>query len=157
MILTGSSSSLISALTHHLRGRFAVKDLGALTFFLGVEVARCREGLLLLQHKYTVELLRRHGMDGAKTIIIPMATSSPLTVSGSFNASEFRSALGGLQYLTLTRPDIAFAVNKLAQAMASPTLTDWLGVKRVFRYLKGTLHHGLLDRKSTRLNSSHAQ
>lgn len=115
MILTGSKSSLISALTRHLQARFAVKDLGTLTFFLGVEVARCREGLLLSQHKYIVELLRRHHMDGAKSVSTPMATSPSLNISGSIDPSEYRSAIGGLQYLTILLGQISHLL-----------LTSWL-------------------------------
>lgn len=153
IILTGSDPSLLAALTSHLKSRFAVKDLGPSTHFLGVEVARCCDGLFLSQHKYTDDLLHRHGIVGAKGVSTPMATSSLLPVSGEVNPSDYRSAIGGLQYLTLTRPNILFTVNRLAKAMSSPTFDDWIAVKRLFRYLKGSLHHGLLLRKASVLIS----
>lgn len=129
LILTGSRPDLVSALTNHLQSHFAVKDLGPLSYFLGVEVASCKEGLFLSQHKYLIDLLRRHKMVGIKPLSTPISMKLGV-VSGSVDPSEYRSAIGGLQYLTITRPDIAFTVNKLAQHMSSPTPDHWCLVKR---------------------------
>lgn len=82
-------------------------------------------------------------MDGVRPVYTPISSKDPPT-SGPVSASEYRSAIGGLRYLIIIRPDIAFTVNKLAHHMSSPTPTHWSAVKRLFRYLKGTLHHGLL-------------
>ena len=59
------------------------------------------------------------------------------------DATEYRSAVGSLQYLAFTRPDISYAVNKLSQFMHAPTTDHWSAVKRVLRYLAGTTSHGL--------------
>lgn len=152
MILTGSNSDLIQDLIRFLSTKFSVKDLGPLTYFLGVEIVWCRDGLLLSQQKYIVDLLHRFQMDGSKPVTTPMSTSTSLSVSGTVDPSAYRSAIGGLQYLTITRPDIAFTVNRLAQSMASPTFDDWLPVKCLFRYLKGSLHHGLHLRRPSSLH-----
>lgn len=90
-------------------------------------------------------------MDGAKPLSTPMTAKPPSSSPSSADPTEFRCAIGGLQYLTLTRPDIAFTVSRLAQSMAAPTHHDWIAVKQLFRYLKGTLHFGLLLRKPTDL------
>lgn len=95
LIVTGSSSSLIAFLTHHLRASFALKDLGPFSYFLGVEVVSCKEDLFLFQHKYTVDLLRRHKMDEVKPLCTPSSTKASVT-SSHVNATEYRSAIGGL-------------------------------------------------------------
>ena len=69
----------------------------------------------------------------------------PLSTDDSF---RYRSVVGGLQYLTLTRPDISFAVNKVCQFLSQPTDAHWEAVKRILRYVKGTLHTGLKFRKA---------
>jgi histone deacetylase 1/2 len=56
--------------------------------------------------------------------------------------------VGGLQYLTHTRPDISLVVNKVCQFLSQPTDVHWEAVKRILRYIKGTLHTGLQIRKS---------
>ena len=64
------------------------------------------------------------------------------------NSSLYKSIFGSLQYLTLTRPDIAFTVNKLSQFLTAPTTLYWLACKRVLRYLQSTTHFGLQFFKS---------
>lgn len=59
------------------------------------------------------------------------------------NSALYRSIIGGLQYVTLSRPDIAFAVNKLSQFLQSPTINHWSACKLILRYLKGTATFGL--------------
>jgi len=67
------------------------------------------------------------------------------------DAFGYRSVMGALQYLTITRPDIVFAVNKACQFMQQPTSAHWLSVKRIRRYLRGTIHDGLLLSSSNQL------
>jgi histone deacetylase 1/2 len=80
--------------------------------------------------------------------ICPSPTTSGTTLSSAGgplldDPHQYRSVVGALQYATLTRPDISFAVNKVSQFMHNPTSTHWGAVKRILRYLRGTLHHGL--------------
>lgn len=137
LILTDSSSSHIVVVTSHLEQHFAIKDLGSLSYFLVIEFVSRTEGLFLSQHKYTINLLRRHHFQGSKPISTPMASKALPPSSHAVDAIEYQ-AIGGLQYLTLTRPDITFTVSRLAQSMGAPIDNEWTAVKRLFRYLKGT-------------------
>ncbi|CAL8165948.1 unnamed protein product [Prunus armeniaca] len=140
--------------------RFSLKDLGSLHFFLGVEVIPTRSGLFLSQHKYIRDLLIRAHMEGAKDVSTPLSTTTTLVLNDGatpIDATLFRSLISGLQYLSLTRPDIAFAVNKLSQFMYWPSELHWTALKRLLRYLKGTIYHGLhLHRNTTHSLSLHA-
>ncbi|XP_013613997.1 PREDICTED: uncharacterized mitochondrial protein AtMg00810-like [Brassica oleracea var. oleracea] len=92
-------------------------------------------------------------MQDAKAVATPMASSPRLTRSGTqhSNPKEFRQLVGSLQYLSFTRPDVAYAVNKLSQFMQFPTCDHWQAAKRVLRYLAGTATHGLFISRSTNL------
>ncbi|RVX02307.1 Retrovirus-related Pol polyprotein from transposon RE2 [Vitis vinifera] len=140
-----SSLKFVDALAH----RFSLKDLGPLSYFLGVEAISTSDGLFLSQHKYVRDLLAKFHLE-IKNSSTPMSSTGHLTLndgSPPANATHFQSLVGGLQYLQLTRPDIAFAINKLAQFMHAPTQTHWTATKRLLRYLKHTIHFGLTFRR----------
>ena len=114
--------------------------------------------LLLSQTKYIHELLERAGMQEAKGISTPMVSSTKLTKHGANYLADptlYRSIVGALQYATLTRPEIAFAVNKVCQFLSQPLEEHWAVVKRILRYLKGTITHGLHLKKGLP-SSTHA-
>ena len=130
--------------------KFSLKDLGNLNYFLGIEVLPTKKGLFLSQHKYITDILNRTIMLGVKESAIPLSTSVSLQLfdgSSTVNEEQFRKIVGSLQYLCLTRPDINFVVNKLSQFMHKPTQIHFTILKRVIRYLKGSLFHGLLIKK----------
>ena len=108
---------VIDALLRHLQLDFAIKDLGNLNFFLGVEVLPNSIGLLLSQKRYILDLLGKIRMLEAKPFSSPMASSTNLFAfeGGPLpNATLYRSTIRALQYLSFTRPDINFTVNKLS-------------------------------------------
>lgn len=93
-------------------------------------------------------------MVDAKPVCTPMATTPTLSLQSGTAISEpaeYRTIAGSLQYLSLTRPDIAYAVNKLSQFMHRPNSDHWSAAKRRLRYLCGTLDHGLLLYKDSPL------
>lgn len=93
------------------------------------------------------DLIHKSGMDSCKLVVTPCKPHSQLLCSeGTLLAdpSTYRSIVGSLQYLTFARPDIAFAVNAVCQYMNSPTEIHFGAVKRIIRYLQGTMHNGIV-------------
>ncbi|XP_019190805.1 PREDICTED: uncharacterized protein LOC109185281 [Ipomoea nil] len=90
-------------------------------------------------------------MADCKPLSTPASTTKPVTPSDEVydNPTQYRRLAGALQYLTITRPDLSYAVNKLCQFMHAPTLEHWGLLKRVLRYVKGTLHYGLRFSRSS--------
>jgi histone deacetylase 1/2 len=151
IIVASSSQQATTALLRDLEKDFALKDLGELHYFLGIEVKRPKDGIVLSQERYATDILERVNMSNCKPINTPMATSEKLSIHDGEKLGprdSTRSIVGGLQYLTLTRSDISFAVNKVCQFLHSPSLVHWLAVKRIIRYIKGTIKNGLHIRKS---------
>jgi histone deacetylase 1/2 len=154
IIVTGSNNKFLQAFVKQLNDVFSLKDLGHLHYFLGIEVQRDASGMYLKQSKYIGDLLKKFNMDNASPCPTPMITGRQFTVEGEKlkDPTVFRQAIGGLQYLTHTRPDIAFSVNKLSQYMSSPTIDHWQGIKRILRYLQGTINYCLHIKPSTDLD-----
>ncbi|WVZ86147.1 hypothetical protein U9M48_032980 [Paspalum notatum var. saurae] len=141
IIVASSSSEAAQVLLHNLRGDFALKDLGELN------------GIFMSQEKYASDIVKRVGMTRCKPLNTPLAVSEKLSIEsgtplGTEDATRFRSIVGALQYLTLTRPDLSFPVNKICQFLHAPTTEHWTAVKRVLRYVKRTLGFGLKIQKS---------
>lgn len=147
ILLTGSDHTLVQKLLKLLSTQFAMKDLGDLHYFLGIQVVRLPSGLLLSQHKYVLDLLRKFHLHTVKPVRTPIASRVTLSLlDGELLAdpTDYRSMVGALQYLTMTRPDIAYAVHLVSQFMHAPRTTHLHAVKRIFRYLQGTADHGLM-------------
>jgi histone deacetylase 1/2 len=133
-IFLSGSSVAIERLVLTLGLNFPIKDLGRLDYFLGIEATYTPCGMILIQHKYAVDLLHRANMEGCRAISTPMSTSDKLSrelgdILTPDDAFCYRSLVGGLQYLTLTRPDISFVVNKVCQFLAHPTTIHYEAVK----------------------------
>jgi len=129
-----------------------VKDLGLLHHFLGIAVRRCPVGLFLAQHQYILDVLDRAGMSNCKPCSTPVDTQAKLPVVEGPSVSDptqYRSLTGALRYLTFTRPDISYAVQQVCLHMHDPREPHLSAVKRILRYLRGTLDHGLLLRPSS--------
>jgi histone deacetylase 1/2 len=148
IIVASSSPQATNALLADLQCDFAIKDLGDLHYFLGIEVKRGPHKLILTQERYARDVLKRSGMEKCKSIDTPLSSSDKLSIEdgdklGHEDATRYRSVVGALQYLTLTRPDISFSVNKVCQFLHSPTTVHWSAVKRILSYIQGTIKLGL--------------
>jgi histone deacetylase 1/2 len=148
IIVTSSSDYAVTSLVQDLNKNFAIKDLGDLHFFLSTEVKKMPHGLLLTQEKYATDLLDKVGMRSCKSAPTPLSSSEQLSLTdgaplGSKDSTQFRSIVGALEYLTLTRPDMSFSVNKVYQYLHAPTTEYWTAAKCILRYVKDTLKLGI--------------
>ena len=123
-----------------------MKDLGHLSYFLGLEITHFTNGLYITQAKYASELLSRVGLTDSKTVDTLVELNAHLTPTGGkllSNPSLYKRLVGILVYLTVTRPDISYVVHQVSQYLSAPQSTHYAAVLRILRYLKGTLCHGL--------------
>lgn len=128
-----------------------MKELGSLSYFLGIKVKKDRAGMHICQSKYVQELLEKTNMKGCIESITPLSSSVKYTLEteeeegGQLfeDKTLYSSVIEALQYATITRPDIAYSVNKLSQFMQESKVIHWQGCKRILRYLQGTLNYGL--------------
>ncbi|XP_019434964.1 PREDICTED: uncharacterized protein LOC109341489 [Lupinus angustifolius] len=147
IIVTGSSCLHIQNLIKELSSTFALKQLGPLDYFLGIQVKHQKNGYLFLsQAKYISDLLERANLSTSKPFPTPMANNCKLTKHGTDffeDPTFYRSIVGALQYATITRPDITYCVNKVFQFLDKLCNSHWRAVKRILRYLQGTQTTGL--------------
>ncbi|XP_020676618.1 uncharacterized protein LOC110095421 [Dendrobium catenatum] len=129
-----------------------MKNLGPVSFFLGLQVTQQPNGLHLNQSKYVADLLNRAGMSESRPVNTPLPLKIWVSPENSVpfpHPELYRNLVGSLYYLTLSRPDIMFAVNLLCQHMHHPQLFHFQLLKRLLRYIKGTIHYGLPILRST--------
>jgi hypothetical protein len=155
IVLTASSSTLLHALITKLKLEFAMKDMGPLHYFLGIRVRRTSRGFFLSQEQYAEEILQRAGMVKCKTASTPVDTLPKVAADAGdpvADPSEYRSLAGALQYLTMTRPDLAYAVQQVCLHMHDPRDGHLAIIKRILRYVRGTTTSGLLLPASSSLD-----
>ncbi|XP_071699006.1 uncharacterized mitochondrial protein AtMg00810-like [Rutidosis leptorrhynchoides] len=152
IILATSSNQLRDSLMCKLAKEFAMKDLGPLSSFLGISVTGSTNGLFLKQSAYARDIISRAGMTSCNPVATPVDTHGKQSASLStpyHDSSYFRSLAGALQYLTFTRPDISYAVQQICLHMHAPHEAHMLALKRIIRYIQGTISHGMVISKST--------
>lgn len=150
-LVAASDKELADEFISNLRRKLKITTKPA-HFYLGMEILQSKGSIVLKQEAYTKKLLERFGMSNCNPITTPIDKGS-IEPGKEFVSSEdseeeapfpYREAVGALAYLMVaTRPDIAYAVGVASRKLESPTLNDWLNVKRIMRYLKGTMSYGL--------------
>jgi hypothetical protein len=151
IVLTASTDHLLHRVIDALKKEFAMKDLGPLHHFLGVAVQRHMDSLFLSQRQYILDILTRHGMTGCNPCSTPVDSCAKLAATAGppvADPTAYRSLVGALQYLTFTRPDIAYAVQQVCLYMHDPREVHLVAAKRILRYLQGSIDHGLVIPKS---------
>lgn len=152
IILTGDDVDEIKRLKIFLNSKFEIKELGSLKYFLGMEVARSKKGIVISQRKYILDLLTETGFLGCKPVETPMESSKNFNINDEkspVNKESYQRLVGKLIYLSHTRPDIAYPVSVISQHMNNPKESHLEVVHRILRYLKMTPGVGLLSRKMT--------
>ncbi|KAH9779126.1 hypothetical protein KPL71_007607 [Citrus sinensis] len=150
LIIIGDDVEEIFRTKENLSVRFQMKELGQLKHFLGLEVDQTKEGIFLCQQKYAKDLLKKFGMLECKPISTPMEPNAKMCAHEGKDledASMYRQLVGSLIYLTLTRPDISYAVGVMSRYMQNPKKSHLEAVRRVLRYVKSTIDYGLLYKK----------
>ncbi|KAJ0601018.1 putative RNA-directed DNA polymerase [Helianthus annuus] len=146
IMLTTSSDALRVSLMSSLAAEFAMKELGPLNYFLGINVTHTGDKLFLSQHSYALDIIARAGMQTCNPVATPVNTKSKLSAIFSepfHNSTLYRSLAGALQYLTFTRPDISYAVQQVCMHMHGLKIDHWNALKRIIRYIQGTSSFGL--------------
>jgi hypothetical protein len=155
MIITGDDSEEIYRLEKHLAMEFEMKNLGGLKYFLGIEVARSKQGIFLSQRKYVLDLLAEVGMLDCKPANTPTIQNQKL---GEYpdqtptDKERYQRLVGKLIYLSHTRPDISYAVSVVSQFMHCPSKNHMDAVVRILRYLKSAPGKGIMFSKNDHLD-----
>ena len=147
MIITGDNLSGIQELKDFLSQQFEMKDLGHLSYFLGLEITHSTIGLYITQAKYASDLLSQAGLTDSKTVDTRVELNAHLTPSQGkplSSPSLYRRLVDSLVYLTVTCPNISYAIHQVSQYLFAPRSTHYVAILRILRYLKGTFFHGLL-------------
>ncbi|GJT38572.1 retrovirus-related pol polyprotein from transposon TNT 1-94 [Tanacetum coccineum] len=135
-----------------MHDEFEMSMMGELNFFLGLQIKQMEDGIFFNQSKYIKEMLKKFGLEDSKPMKTPMSSDTELTKDEeckSVDSTKYRGMIGGLLYLMANRPDIMFSVCLRAHFQEAPKTSHLEAVKRIFRYIKGTMHLGLWYPKGT--------
>ncbi|RVX21188.1 Retrovirus-related Pol polyprotein from transposon TNT 1-94 [Vitis vinifera] len=147
IVIIGNDHAGISDLKTFMHSKFHTKDLGELKYFLGIEVSRSKKGMFLSQRKYVLDLLKETGKIEAKPCTTPMVPNVQLMPDDGdpfYNPKRYQRVVGKLNYLIVTRPDIAYAVSVVSQFTSAPTIKHWAALEQILCYLKKAPGLGIL-------------
>nr|GEZ46290.1 retrovirus-related Pol polyprotein from transposon TNT 1-94 [Tanacetum cinerariifolium] len=120
--------------------------MGKISFFLGLQISQNPRGIFINQSKYALESLKKYGFESCDPVDTPMVEKSKLDEDRegkAFDPSHYHGMIGTLLYLIASRPNLQFAICMCARYQARPTEKNVHAVKRIFRYLRGTVNRGL--------------
>uniref|UniRef100_A0A803LBQ0 Reverse transcriptase Ty1/copia-type domain-containing protein n=1 Tax=Chenopodium quinoa TaxID=63459 RepID=A0A803LBQ0_CHEQI len=145
---TESSIEMFDDFKKRKTREFEMTDMGLMSYYLGIEVTQSDEGIFISQEAYTKGVLKKFNMLNVNPVITPMECGLKLSKNDpngeKVNPTLFKSLVGSLRYFTCTRPYILFVVGLVSRFMENPSTSHLKVAKRILRYLKGTLDHGLL-------------
>ncbi|XP_058761878.1 uncharacterized mitochondrial protein AtMg00810-like [Vicia villosa] len=147
LLITSSCENSISRFKKELMSEFEMTDLGIMRYFFGIEFQRSKMGLLMHQMRYALEILKRCEIEHCNVAITPCEERLQLSKSEDeqdVGPNQYRRLIGSLRYLCNTRPDLAFSVDIASRFMEKPKVSHMGAVKKILRYVKGTLGCGIL-------------
>jgi hypothetical protein len=150
LVITGGNQQDIYKFKQEMKSTFQMSDLGLSKYYLGLEVMQSKEGITVCQRAYATKILDVAGLSDCKPSETPMEPRlklSKTSAAPAVNPTQYRSIVGSLRYLVNSRPDIAFAVGYVSRFMEAPTAEHLTAVKRILRYISGTLHFGCFYQK----------
>ena len=149
LLLFATTIELIDKAKADIRSEWEVTDLGEPSKIVGIEITMSPESIAISQHKYLEYILDKEKLERCNSVGTPLDPNVPLEPNPEGNegdrSNSYARLLGELQYIANgTRPDIAYAVNRLASYTANPSLQHMMALKRILRYLSGTRKFGII-------------
>ena len=157
ILVATKACDLMETVKDLLKNKFKMKDLGPVSWFLGVQFSQSVNGIEMTQSHYLQGVLKKFGMDQCKPRYTPCELKPSTEPTNTDNNMEednrrYREIVGSLVYaMTTTRPDLSWVVTKLSQHLVSPDHSDWIMLKHVLQYVKGTIDYKLHFQKSDAL------
>ncbi|GJS61460.1 retrovirus-related pol polyprotein from transposon TNT 1-94 [Tanacetum coccineum] len=145
IIFASTKPDLCETFSEVMCSKFKMSMMGKLSFFLGLQISQSLRGIFLNQSKYALESLKKYGMETCEPVDTPMVEKSKLDVDPQGQAvdpTRYRRIIDTIMYLTSNRPDIVFDVCMCVRYQSKPTEKHLHAVKRIFRYLRGTINMG---------------
>jgi hypothetical protein len=145
LVITGGNQGDIDKFKKEMKNTFKMSDLGLLKYYLGLEVVQSKEGITVSQRAYAAKILESAGLSDCNPSDTPMESRlklSKASTSPAVDATHYRSIVGSLRYLVNSRPDLSFSVGYVSRFMENPTTEHMTAVKRILRYIAGTLYFG---------------
>nr|GEZ49969.1 retrovirus-related Pol polyprotein from transposon TNT 1-94 [Tanacetum cinerariifolium] len=146
IIFAASTPELCDIFAKIMFSKFKMLMMGKISFFLGLQISQSPRGIFINQSKYALESLKKYGFESCDPVDTPMVEKSKLDEDKEgkvVDPSHYHGMIGTLLYLTASRPDLQFAICMCAPYQARPTEKHLHAVKRIFRYLRGTVNRGL--------------
>ncbi|GJY95413.1 retrovirus-related pol polyprotein from transposon TNT 1-94 [Tanacetum coccineum] len=157
IIFAASTPELCDLFAKIMCSKFKMSMMGKISFFLGLQISQSPRGIFINQSKYALESLKKYGFESCDPVDTPMVEKSKLDEDKEgkvVDPSHYRGMIGTLLYLIASRPDLQFAICMCARYQARPTEKHLNAVKRIFRYLKGTVHRGLWILKDSSIGTT---
>jgi len=155
LIIAAGNENSLNTFKDSMRSKFNMKDLGKISYFLGIQFEQNKKEIKMNQKRYILKILERFGMSECKPRYTPCEQKVEYIENEEgkenevLNPKEYREIVGSLIYaMTCTRPDISWIVSKLSETLSKPKAENLVAAKHVLRYLKGTSDYELSFKKS---------